>query len=392
MPVRALVIGGGFAGCAAAHLLSMHEGLEVCLIEASSFLGAGNRTRWTGGHPYTFGPRHFLTSNEKIFNYLNDIVKIRLCPEHEFITYIEQDSQFYSYPINTKDIPIMPEADAIYQELAVHPDSKNSAIAAAKNFEDYWVASVGPTLYNKFIRDYTSKMWCIDDIRSIDTFSWSPKGVTLKEGSSAAWEGVYSGYPYAADGYNQYFEYALQGTVVHMNHPLRVHDLERKEFYIYDQIISFDIVVSTVSPDLLFEGGMALPFIGRRLEKVVLPVEYAFPKHVYFAYYGQSEQFTRIVEYKKFTKHSSISTLIGIEYPEINGRRDYPIPLKCEQRRAMELFNQLPENFYSIGRAGSYLYQIDIDDCIEQAFDISRQVSRGIYEGPVPCSKYQFNL
>jgi UDP-galactopyranose mutase len=390
--VRALIIGGGFAGCAAAHQLSMQDNIEVVLIEASGFVGAGNRTFWEGGHPYTFGPRHFLTGNEKVFNYLNNIVRIRLCPEHEFITYLESDSQFYSYPINTKDIPLMPESDKIYEELSMSPEIKNSLITSASNFEDYWIASIGPTLYKKFIMQYTAKMWGLDDLRQIDTFSWSPKGVALKEGNAAAWEGVYSGYPYAADGYNQYFDYSLKNTRVFLNHPLRVHCLANKEFIINNEIISFDIVVSTVSPDLLFEGVAPLPFIGRRLEKVVLPVEFAFPKNVYFTYYGQNEQYTRVVEYKKFTKHAAASTLIGIEYPEINGRKDYPIPLKHEQRKASALLDQLPENFFSMGRAGSYLYQIDIDDCIEQAIDLSRQVSSGIYEGPVPCRKYHFEL
>ena len=56
---KALVIGGGFAGCAAAHVLELQGGWDVTLVEQNSFLGAGVRTQWYGGHPYTFGPRHF---------------------------------------------------------------------------------------------------------------------------------------------------------------------------------------------------------------------------------------------------------------------------------------------------------------------------------------------
>jgi UDP-galactopyranose mutase len=29
---------------------------------------------------------------------------------------------------------------------------------------------------------------------------------------------------------------------------------------------------------------------------------------------------------------------------------------------------ELPENFYSIGRAGAYMYNVDIDDAIDHAF------------------------
>ena len=73
----ALIIGGGFAGCSTAHQLALQGGWDVTLIEKSSFLGAGNKTRWYGGHPYTFGPRHFLTPYEEVFNYINEIIPFK---------------------------------------------------------------------------------------------------------------------------------------------------------------------------------------------------------------------------------------------------------------------------------------------------------------------------
>ena len=90
-----LIIGGGFAGCAAAHQLSLlKKKYNVTLVERSSFLGAGNKTQYFGGHPYTFGPRHFLTQDEEVFEFLNSYLPIRRCPEHEFITYVSKDSNF----------------------------------------------------------------------------------------------------------------------------------------------------------------------------------------------------------------------------------------------------------------------------------------------------------
>ena len=40
----------------------------------------------------------------------------------------------------------------------------------------------------------------------IDTFKWSPKGVTIKEGPRAALDNCMSGYPIARDGYNYFFD------------------------------------------------------------------------------------------------------------------------------------------------------------------------------------------
>ena len=37
----------------------------------------------------------------------------------------------------------------------------------------------------------------------------------------------------------------------------------------------------------------------------------------------------------------------------------------------------MPEGVYSIGRAGSYLYGIDIDDCIRQSMIIAKELLEG---------------
>jgi UDP-galactopyranose mutase len=59
--LKVLIIGGGIAGCASAHLLSQLDNTDILLVENNSMLGAGVRTYWQGGHPHTFGPRYFLT-------------------------------------------------------------------------------------------------------------------------------------------------------------------------------------------------------------------------------------------------------------------------------------------------------------------------------------------
>ena len=45
-------------------------------------------------------------------------VPMRRCAEHEFLTYIERDSTFYSYPIHRDEIPKMPDRDQINSELS----------------------------------------------------------------------------------------------------------------------------------------------------------------------------------------------------------------------------------------------------------------------------------
>ena len=134
-----------------------------------------------------------------------------------------------------------------------------------------------------------------------------------------------------------------------------------------------------------------LKFIGRDLHTFVLPGEYAFPKDVFFIYFPNNEKFTRLVEYKKFTRHKSKNTIIGMEIPSESGRF-YPVPILSEQKKANKYFKLFPKWCYSIGRAGTYRYEVDIDDCILQSLEIEKQIRLNSYEGPrVNGDQYQVN-
>ena len=95
----------------------------------------------------------------------------------------------------------MPQSKVINQELKLIRGQVKSA-----NLEEYWINSVGPTLYSKFIETYSKKMWQVESNTELDTFEWSPKGTPLKSGPRAAWDTAISAYPWASNGYNDYFE------------------------------------------------------------------------------------------------------------------------------------------------------------------------------------------
>jgi UDP-galactopyranose mutase len=381
---KALVIGGGAAGCAATHQFMLMGGWDVLLVESAPFLGAGVRTFYYGGHPYTFGPRHFLTQNRAVYDYMNAICPLRSCADHQFITYVERDNAFYNYPIHEDDINRMPDRDQIAAER-----KQAAGVANAKNLEEYWLGSVGRTLYEKFIDKYNKKMWLVDDNRLIDTFNWSPKGVTIKSGTRAAWDTASSAYPYAPDGYNRFFDVTTAGATVRLNTKIERYDIPNRTVWIGGEKMTFDIIVSSVSPDELFGRCYGeLRYIGRDLHKIVFPVEQVFPEHVYFLYYANDEKFTRLVEYKKFTHHQSPTTLVGMEIPSLNGRH-YPLPFKADQQLARRYFELMPDQVFSVGRAGSYRYGLDIDDCIEQAMTMARQIKEGGRDYPVPMEVWR---
>jgi UDP-galactopyranose mutase len=385
--MKILILGGGFAGCSSAEMLSKIIGAKITLVERSEFLGAGVRTFYYGGHPYTFGPRHFLTRKKETYDYLKKFLKLRNCNYHQFKSYVETDNQFYNYPLNSNDIENMPDKVKIKKEIN---KNKRKEIKA-KNLEEFWLKSIGPTLYNKIINDYNKKMWLVKSNKELDTFNWSPKGYTIKKGSRAAFDDHISCYPYAKDGYNSYFDKILKikNVKVYFKANLNKINLKSKTAFINKKKFKFDYFINTISPDEIFDFKFGkLAFIGRDLHKIVFPVREVFPKDVFFLYYPNKESFTRLVEYKKFTKHKSKTTLIGMEVPSSNGRY-YPVPIKSEQKKAKKYFDNFVKGTYSIGRAGSYRYEVDIDDCIYQSMLIKADILENKWNGPVMGDEFK---
>lgn len=386
----ALIIGGGFCGCSSAHLLTQMGGWDITLVEAAPFLGGGNKTRWHGGHPFTYGPRHFLTTWENVYEFLSSYVPMRRCAEHEFLTYIERDHTFYSYPIHRDEIAKMPDSRQIDAELSainiaallqLSPGDienldarqvlKLNGAAAAKNLEEYWIYSIGKTLYGKFVEGYSKKMWMIDDNRRINDFAWSPKGATIKDGPRAAWDSSISAYPVAWNGYDDYFRIATADTKVMLSTRIEKYDIPNKTVVLNGEKRTFDVIINSISPDILFDFCHGeLPYVGRDLIPLVLPIEFAFPKNVYMLYFAGSEAYTRLVEYKKFTLHKAPTTLISVEIPSRRNKL-YPLPFEEEKARAKKYFDLMPDGVFSIGRAGSYLYNVDIDDTIDQSMKVA---------------------
>jgi UDP-galactopyranose mutase len=49
----------------------------------------------------------------------------------------------------------------------------------------------------------------------------------------------------------------------------------------------------------------------------------------------------------------------------------------------------MPRGVYSLGRAGSYRYGLDMDDCVEQAMEMRRELEAGGQEHAVPLEEWR---
>ena len=369
---KAIIIGGGFAGCTAAHFLKIRN-FDVTLYEQSGVLGGGCRTFFYHGHPYTYGPHHFLVDVDQALplDYLKEFLDLRE-HIHYNMTYVAGDRNFYTYPIHADEVQQMPDSEQIGRELSELPGAFE-----ANNFDEFWKGTVGDTLYNKFINNYSKKMWKVEDNRELDEFTFSFKNKkedSLKHGSKKCFDGKKTvWYPIASDGYNSYFDKCVIDCRVVFKKKLENFDIEQKKIRVDGDWQTADVIVSTISPDdLMNQRYGKLAYVGRDFLKLILPVKRITPPPYYFIHYANDELYTRVFEYKLLTRYESPHTLIIIETPSFNNRL-YPYPIIAEIEKAKKYLAELPDGVFSIGRMGKYHYD-NMDVIIKECFELFKNI------------------
>ena len=376
--MKAIILGGGFAGCTTAHLLK-RAGWEVTLIEKEDHLGGGCHTKFYGGHPYTLGPRVYYGYSDKVWAWVNKFIPMRRFP-FELKTYVESHERFYSYPIHEDDLPALDENDPsntdghgghIFAELKARDNSKPPG-----DFEEYWIQRVGRTLYDLFVNGYSKKMWMVESNKMFDIFKWSAKDKPIETGTREAYKGSYLGYPVGLPGYNPYFDAMVEGAEVILGEQaaLMHNGTGAQEVWTSNAKLRADVIISTIPIDELCRNEFGeLPYVGRDFSVFILPVKQAFPGDVRFCHYAGSEPHTRITEFKKITYYDSPDSLFVLETPSKNNKL-YPYLTKANMALTQRYLDSLPPNIHSIGRLGTYKYST-IEQTIVQAFECVAKIT-----------------
>jgi UDP-galactopyranose mutase len=369
---KAIVIGSGFTGCMFSMMLR-EKNWEVTVVEKSKLSGGGVRTFYHGGHPYTYGPRHFIgpESSMPAFEFLNKYIPMRHIKKMNY-SYQAKDDFFAHYPIHEDDIKKLSDANKIFDELKNLPEESKTS-----NFEDFWISRVGKTLYERFNKFYNLKAWNLKSNTEMDSgFEGTVKRKPLETGSKYEFHtGHINAYPESEHGYNNFFDIALKGCDLLLGKTITKVDLDNTSVVLDDgKKLTADLIISTISPDFLFNYSFGeLAYVGRDFFKIVLPIENVLPQDVYFLYYpNEGEQQTRVTEFKKFTRHKSPNTLITMEVPSMKNKL-YPTMIKSEVDRAKKYIDALPESIKSVGRMGTYRY-VDIDDIILQGLEFKKSL------------------
>ncbi len=345
---RILILGGGVAGASMAYYLT-EKGYDVTVIEKNRRVGGLARTCYYAGHPYEFGPHIWFWPGGKDAPINATVVKLTndelFYIERRLFSYIEGDRRKYRYPVHYADVSSMPERDQIERELRENRDEQLRLVEerlpqiGSCKFADYFTAAIGATLYNKFMANYTWKMWNIPGDELETSMVWADRFHSEQAGAPTTTK--VSGYDplkfddhtlgkgirfqvYPKHGWNAVWDAMVARATVVRDRIVGIQDEYRKPYVLLESgekhyFGDYHTVFSSIDIDRLW-GEDTLPYTGRMMIPLLIPgLAHAFPEGAESLHYSSCEFQTRVTEMKVITRHDSPDTLILIEVPVLPG-------------------------------------------------------------------------
>lgn len=356
MNKKILILGGGVAGSSMAYYLS-EKGYDTTVIERQRKVGGLARTCHYAGHPYEFGPHIWFWPGGPEDPVNATVVKLTngelFDIDRRLFTFVEKDQRKYRYPAHYEDVAQMPERDVIYKEIAENRDEQLKLIESKLpelgncTFAEYFTAAIGQTMYQKFMANYTWKMWNIPGNELETSMVWADRfhhaytkddkkqtrGLAgydpLKFRDHTLGKGIkFQIYP--KHGWNAVWDAMVaRSTVVH-DRIVRIEDEHKRPHVLLESgekhyFADYHTVFCSIDIDELW-GENTLPYTGRMMIPLVIPgLAHAFPEGAESLHYSSCEFQTRVTEMKVITQHESPDTLILIEVPVLPGSsRSFP--------------------------------------------------------------------
>ena len=358
-----LIVGAGFFGAICAYELKK-QGYNICVIDSRPHIGGNCYTaNHSGIHVHEYGPHIFHTSNEEVWEWINQFVtfnNFRLTPVANY------KGEIYSLPFN------MWTFNKLWN--VTHPDQakkiieeQSKDITDPSNLEEQAIKLVGTEVYYKLIKGYTEKQWR-------KKAKELPKEIIQRLPVRFTYDNNYFNDKYQGipiGGYTQIFEKLLEGV-----------DVLLETDYFEDTLPKHNKVIYTGPID---------KFYGYRFGEL----EYKTTAFVHHTLDGTSNYqgtavmnftdrdtpHTRIIEHKHFDNADTYHTCITYEYP-VEYKADstepyYPVNDK-ENTLRYNKYKELADREKSIifgGRLAEYKYY-DMHQVIESALNRVKDISK----------------
>lgn len=360
-----LIVGAGFAGSVLAERIARERGDSVLLIDRRNHIGGNAYDCFddSGILVHRYGPHIFHTNSAQIVEYLSQFTKWRPY-EHRVLAQV--DGLLLPIPINLDTINKLYGLNLTSEQLEQFFQARREPVADVRTSEDVVVNTIGRELYEKFFRGYTRKQWGVDP-------SQLNKSVTSRVPTRTNRDDRYFTDTFQAmplHGYTRMFERMLA-------HP-KINVMLQSDFRDIRERVHFDRLIYTGPIDEYFDWKLGkLPYRSLRFEHKTLEQPWLQPVAV--VNYPQTEEFTRITEYKHLTGQSSERTSISYEFPCDLGDPYYPVP-RAENEALYKRYEALAAatpNVWFVGRLATYRYY-NMDQVAGQALATFRRIQDSV--------------
>ena len=347
-----IVVGSGFYGLTMAEQAAK-DGFRVSIIEARSHIG-GNAFSYedpeTGIEVHKYGSHLFHTSNQHVFDYIEQFTRLNNYKHHVLARHIDQ---YYPIPINLLTL-------SQFYGHAFTPTEARELFESFKDkgsghltLESFAIRNIGKPLYEAFFRNYTIKQWGMDpkDLPA-EIIKRIPIRSTFQ---NQYFTDLYEGLP--INGYQSWFSSMISNPKISVFTNTDFFDLP-KEMY------AGKIVCFTGAIDKFFEFKLG------QLNWRTLDFEIERPKTTDFQgtsvvnYVDLKEKFTRIHEFKHLypeREYQDSPTIIMKEFSRFATRLDepyYPVNSPADRKKLVGYreMAKLERLVFFGGRLGTYQY------------------------------------
>jgi UDP-galactopyranose mutase len=368
MNSKIIIVGSGLFGLTIAERIASTLNKEVLILEKRPHIGGNAWSEFdaqTGIEIHKYGSHLFHTSNEGVWNYVNQFTKFN---EYQHRVWTKHKNQFYPLPINLGTI-------SQYFGKSLSPfEAKNLILNETKklgnidtsNFEGIALKSIGETLYNAFIKGYTHKQWQLDPKQlPAEIFTRLPLRFDL---NTRYFSDKYEGLP--LDGYQQFIQNIASNKLIKI-------EVDTDYFQLKPEIQLNSLVVYTGPIDRFFDykyGELKWRTLDFEIEKLDID---DFQGTSVMNYADIDVNFTRIHEFQHLHPERlklSEKTIIMKEYSRLSSHGDEPYyPVNSRQDR--EILQKYREEILALknvifgGRLGTYKY-LDMHMAIASALNV----------------------
>jgi UDP-galactopyranose mutase len=360
-----LIVGAGFAGSVIAERLASQRNERVLLIDRRPHIGGNAYDRYdeAGLLIHQYGPHIFHTNSKQIFDHLSQFTAWR---PYEHRVLAEVDGKLLPIPINLDTVNKLYRLNLTSEELEGWFASRAEKLDEIKTSEDVVVSKVGRELYEKIFRGYTRKQWGLDP-------SELDKSVTARVPTRTNRDDRYFGDEYQfmpKHGYTRMFERML-------DHP-NINVMTQTEYEDVKDVVPYRRVIYTGPIDEFFDYRFGkLPYRSLHFRHVMLDKEWHQPVAV--VNYPQTNDYTRVTEYKHLTGQIHPKTALTYEFPSSTGDPYYPIP-KAENQELYKRYERLAlvtPHVWFVGRLATYRYY-NMDQIVGQALATFRRINEAL--------------